>query len=36
MASMIQDDLAMKAILDNAELLVFTSTILPEQYQSES
>ncbi|CAL2276087.1 unnamed protein product [Prunus armeniaca] len=32
-ASMIQDDLAMKAILDNAELLVFTSTILPEQYQ---
>ncbi|KAM1682798.1 hypothetical protein EV1_033711 [Malus domestica] len=32
-ASMIQDDLAMRAVLDDAELLVFTSIILPEQYR---
>lgn len=31
--SMIQEDLAMRAVLDNAELLVFTSSVLPEQFQ---
>ncbi|TQE05280.1 hypothetical protein C1H46_009137 [Malus baccata] len=31
--SMIQDDLAMRAVLEDAELLVFTSVILPEQYR---
>lgn len=35
MVSMIQEDLAMRAVLDNAELLVFTSSVLPEQFQSE-
>ncbi|XP_062022082.1 ASI1-immunoprecipitated protein 2-like isoform X1 [Rosa rugosa] len=31
--SMIQEDLAMRAVLDNAELLVFTSSVLPKQFQ---
>ena len=34
--SMIQEDLAMRAVLDNAEVLIFTSTVLPKQFQSES
>nr|XP_011461803.1 PREDICTED: uncharacterized protein LOC101308361 isoform X1 [Fragaria vesca subsp. vesca] len=31
--SMIQEDLAMRAVLDNTELLVFTSIVLPEHIQ---
>ncbi|XP_050365216.1 uncharacterized protein LOC126783739 [Argentina anserina] len=31
--SMIQEDLAMRAVLDSAELLVFTSSVLPEPFQ---
>jgi len=33
--SMISQDLAMRSMVQNAELLVFASTVLPAQYRSE-
>ena len=34
--SMISKDLAMRSMVQNAELLVFASTVLPKQYRSEA
>jgi hypothetical protein len=33
--SMIDQDLAMRSVVQNAELLLFTSTVLPMPYKSE-